>query len=438
MKTGSFYILALVCWCSTCQPVQQAKTEVGVVPQNDLVGCLYDLSQIIIGDVFAPPNASRIYAYACIAAHEAMLEEGEKTKESLARKLPDLGPIPKQAHESRDAEISGCMAFYTVAQKLVFNTKLCKDLEAKYLARAQQKGLDPQQVQHSIAYGRAVGAHILNWAKEDGYLQRNATNYYIVQKKPGFWQLTPPDYTDALEPNWGKIRPFLLQNAAQFRPEAPTPYSEAPESGFFQEAKEVYTVWKNLSNEQSTIARFWDCNPNVSNTAGHVFYFQQKLTPGGHWLHIAAALAEEQNLPPAATAKLLATLAMGIADAFISCWEAKYTYEYIRPVTFIQSKIDPEFTPILYTPPFPEYPSGHSVVSGAASTILAHFFGEKQAFTDRTEINFGQKERTFLSFEQAASEASISRLYGGIHFKKALTKGLEQGQKVGQFVLTQL
>lgn len=438
MKTRSFYILALVCWCSTCQPVQQGQTEAGKMPQNDLVGCLYDLSQIIIGDVFAPPNASRIYAYACIAAHEAMLGGSEKRNGRLSKKLPALNPIPVQTHKSWDAEIAGCIALYTVAQKLVFNAKLCGELEAKYLARAQQKGIDSKQIQHSVTHGRAVGAHILSWAKKDGYLQRNATNYYMVQKKPGFWQLTPPDYTDALEPNWGKMRPFFLQNAAQFRPEAPTPFDEAPKSAFFQEAAEVYAVWKNLSAEQNTIAQFWDCNPNVSNTAGHVFYFQQKLTPGGHWLHIAAALAEEQKMQPEATAKLLATLATGIADAFISCWEAKYTYEYIRPVTFIQAKIDPEFTPILYTPPFPEYPSGHSVVSGAASTILAHFFGEKLSFTDRTEINFGQKERTFQSFEQAAAEASISRLYGGIHFKKALTKGLEQGQKVGRFVLTQL
>lgn len=431
------YGLALVLLFAACKPVKKEAVQVNAKSSNDLVNCLHDLSQAIIGDVFAPPNASRIYAYACVAAYEAM--RSEEQYPTLAGKLNELQSFPKPALDKQyTPNIASCVAMYTVAKKLVFNAKLIAELEEKYVGQLKAQGIEAANLKHSLDYGRAVGQHILDWASKDGYLQRNANAYYMVKKTPGLWQLTPPDYTDAVEPNWGKIRPFVLKKAAQFRPIPPLAFNAHAGSPFYQEAAEVYQTWKALSAEQSAIAQFWDCNPNVSTTAGHVFYFQQKLTPGGHWLHIAAGLAEEKKLPNAATAQLLATLAVGIADAFISCWEAKYTYQYIRPVTFIQENIDPEFTPILYTPPFPEYPSGHSMVSGAASSILSHFLGQNFAFTDRTEVNFGQKPRSFQSFTAAAEEASISRLYGGIHFKSALTQGLKQGQQLGNFVLTQL
>ena len=126
---------------------------------------------------------------------------------------------------------------------------------------------------------------------------------------------------------------------------------------------------------------------------------------------------------------------MALADGFISCWEEKYNSELIRPETLINRYIDENWTPVLQTPPFPEYPSGHSVVSGAASVVLTRLFGDNFAYDDDTEVRYGLPVRSFTSFNQAAEEAALSRLYGGIHYRAAIDKGLLQGRKLGQHVV---
>jgi hypothetical protein len=131
-------------------------------------------------------------------------------------------------------------------------------------------------------------------------------------------------------------------------------------------------------------------------------------------------------------------VATTLHDAFISCWQEKYKSDRIRPETAINKYIDSEWRPLLQTPPFPEYSSGHSVVSSSVSVVLTHLLGDNFGFTDTSEVFFGLPERRFNSFYEAANEAAISRLYGGIHFRDACEGGLAQGKKVGQFVLNSL
>jgi membrane-associated phospholipid phosphatase len=125
-------------------------------------------------------------------------------------------------------------------------------------------------------------------------------------------------------------------------------------------------------------------------------------------------------------------------DAIISCWYEKYTTDLVRPITYIQTHIDPEWTPLIQTPPFPEYTSGHSAISAAAATVLSGIYGENYAFSDSTEVLFGQSVRRFNSFQDAAWEVSLSRFYAGIHYMESVSEGNKQGKFIGHIVLEAL
>jgi membrane-associated phospholipid phosphatase len=154
-------------------------------------------------------------------------------------------------------------------------------------------------------------------------------------------------------------------------------------------------------------------------------------TPPGHWIFIASSILDEQDAPLDRRVEVLATLSVAMADAFIGCWHEKFRWNLLRPVTYIRAHLDPAFQPLLITPPFPEYPSGHSTQSGAAAAVLTDHFGEDFAFTDRTHEEDGLPARSYPSFWAAAEEAALSRLYGGIHFRSAIEQGLEQGRCIG-------
>jgi PAP2 superfamily len=407
-----------------------------IFTKNQQTLWLRKLSQVVVSDVFSAPVTSRIYAYTSIAAYEG-LRPAFPTYKSYSNQLKGLKDIPQpEAGKNYYFPISSIMAFTTVAKKIVFNGKAMADMENEYIETLKKQPIDKVLLQNSIAYGQKVGDHIFEWAKKDGYLQRTSLGGYMVKKDDeSTWQPTPPDYMDAAEPNFKTLRPFTLDSAAQFCPVPPPQYSTSLGSEFYKYAKNVCTIGDSLTDEQRTIGSFWDDNPNTSVTSGHVTYFQQKLSPAGHWMHLTATIIEKENLDLMRSAEVFSKVAMGLFDGFISCWEAKYKYCLVRPETFINKYINKEWQPLIQTPPFPEYPSGHSVVSGSAATVLTHFFGDNYAYTDSIEAQFGLPIRQFKSFNEAAKEASISRLFGGIHYSFALTNGNLQGIKVGNNVV---
>jgi hypothetical protein len=210
------------------------------------------------------------------------------------------------------------------------------------------------------------------------------------------------------------------------------------QSDFYQEVMEVYEVGRNLNEEQLEIAKFWDCNPYVSHHQGHVMFATKKITPGGHWIGITDITTRKAGADFAATVEAYTLVSIALIDAFISCWDEKYRSELIRPETVINKYIDEDWLPVLQTPPFPEYTSGHSVISSAAATVLTKLFGEPFHFEDTTELEFGLTSRSFESFFQASEEAAMSRLYGGIHYMPACQNGIVQGKAIGKFVITNL
>lgn len=429
-----------VLWLLLLAGCKQKSTQASIDAfcRNQLPEWNNKLTYVIITDIFSPPVCARIYAYPNIAAYEALLPE-DKTYKSYAGKLKGLENLPKPDESKKYYfPVSSAIAFTTVAQKLVFNGDAMLEKEKTYLQQLDSLGIDGELLNNSVEYGRAVGKHILAWASKDGYLQRTAIGGYIVKKDPARWVPTPPDYMDAVENNWGTIRPMTLETASQFRPLPPTPYDTAKNSPFYNECMQVYEAITKPKVGDSTTAWYWDDNPNTSITDGHITYFLQKNSPPGHWIHIACGVAEKEKFSDVKTAALISQTAIALFDAFISCWEAKYFYNYVRPETFINKYIDKDWTPLIQTPAFPEYPSGHSTISASAATILTRFAGNNYAFIDSTEVPYGRPKRSFASFYEACDQASISRMYGGIHFLKSLTTGQIKGREIGTFVFEKL
>jgi hypothetical protein len=426
-------------WLSSCG-YKKDQEGLDKLSANQLQLWNRNLTQVIMSDVFSPPVCSRIYAYCNIAAYEAA-RQADTGFPSYASRLNGLEPLPSSSGvDNISIPVAEVIAFTTVAKKMVFNGNAINEMETVYLKQLDSLGLEEAIITGSVRYGQIIGEHILAWASADGYLQRNANPGYLVMKnEPGRWVPTPPDYMDAVEPNWGTLRPFVMDSAAQFRPEKPLPFETAKSGELYKEMIQVYqSAAGNHRDLSEAIATFWDCNPNVSVTSGHVTYFQQRLSPGGHWIYIAASVCEKEQFGAVKTAEVMSKVAIAIADAFISCWEAKFTYNTLRPETFINKYIDKEWKPFIQTPPFPEYPSGHSTISSSAATMLTHFLGDHYEFIDSTEVPFGRPPRYFVSFEAAAQEASISRLYGGIHLLRTLNMSAEKGERMADFMIKKL
>ena len=207
---------------------------------------------------------------------------------------------------------------------------------------------------------------------------------------------------------------------------------------FYKNVMEVYNIGKNLDTAQKAIALYWDDNPNVSVNIGHLNYFIHKISPGGHWILIGQQACIKKNIPVTKAAQVYALTAISLFDAFISCWDEKFKTNLIRPITIINRLVDKNWVPYIQTPPFPEFTSGHSVISNAAATILTVLLGTNFEFTDEIEIPFGNKARHFNSFYEAAHESTMSRVYGGIHYPETARISIEQGKKIGAHVLKTL
>lgn len=412
--------------------------ELNAYFENSVTEYNRKLTDVIVADIFTPPVASRIYAYSNIAAYEG-IRFSDSTKNSLGGQLNDL--ILTAAPDSNKEyyyPLTSMVAFLNVAKVLVFDIERVDNLRKDLLKDVQEIGIDKEIYENSIALGDAISSEIIERASTDGYLRRTALPRYSVNKDPGRWKPTPPDYMEAIEPHWNTIKPFVLDSAGQFDPGLPTSFDISDSSQFYEEAQEVYETVKNVDATQLEIAKFWDCNPNISTTKGHVMYFQQQISPGGHWVHITAQVLDEKETNAVDAAATLAQVSVAIADAFISCWDQKYKSSLTRPETFINEHIDPDWAPILQTPAFPEHTSGHSVASSAAATVLTHIFGDNYAFADETEVPYGLPVRSYKSFNHAAKEAAISRLYGGIHYRPAIELGVKQGKAVGEYVIEQI
>jgi PAP2 superfamily len=394
---------------------------------------------VIVYDIFSPPQAARVYAYASVAAYEALRPEYAAKYKTLAGQLNGLTPAPAPTPNVQYyLPLSSVHAFMTVGKALTFSSARMDSLRKAMDERFRHMGIPAPVVDSSIAYGDRVAQHILTWSKADHYLQTRGMPKYTVTPAPGRWVPTPPAYMDAVEPNWGMLRPFVMDSAGQIRPKPPFAFDTAKTSPYLRQVKEVFQTRTDLSEEQRAIAAFWDCNPYVMHVQGHAMFATKKITPGGHWMGIVGIAARKSGADLMQSAEAYARTSVALADAFMSAWSEKFRSNAVRPETVINAYMDESWEPLLQTPPFPEYPSAHSVISNAAAAVLTDEFGPGFVFTDDTEAAYGLPARSFSSFREAAAEAAISRMYGGIHYRRAVEEGSAQGLSVGQLVLKRI
>lgn len=412
------------------------EEKVVQVPPEELHGAMQQLTDVIVHDIFSPPVASRIYAYSTVGAYE-VLAVHDSAFIPLAGQLQGLEPLPLP-EQHVNYEVASVDAFLRIGEKFIFSEDKISQYREDWYARLKEEGMSDRLLESTLAYSQTVATHIKAWADKDLYKETRTYQRHPIGTEDWEWQPTPPAYMEAIEPHWNKIRTFVLDSAGQFKPGPPTNFSLDEGSPFYKEIMQVYETGNNLTDEQREIASFWDCNPYVMNVRGHVMFATKKITPGGHWMGITKIACQKDDASLMRSAEAYALTSLALADGFISCWDEKYRSNLIRPETVINRHIDEDWTPLLQTPPFPEYPSGHSVISTAAAEMLTSLFGENFEYTDSTEAAFGLPPRDFGSFREASQEAAMSRLYGGIHYMPAIENGVEEGRSVGNFLIKHL
>jgi membrane-associated phospholipid phosphatase len=356
-----------------------------------------------------PPVASRALAILHVSIYDAV-NGISRTHEPYA--------VESAVPASASIEAAASAAAHTVLVTLFpIDADSFDDLHAATLAAIS----DGPQKDRGIAWGEAVAHQILVLRADDG---SNA----LVAPPPfsgaGFWQPTPPLNAPFLLPQWGFVRTFVMPAGEAFRPPGPPDLGSEDYRADLEEVTAVgAAVGSTRTPEQTEIALFW------ADGAG-------TETPPGHWNRIAREVSIGLGNTVEQNARVFALLNIAMADSAICAWDAKYTFDFWRPVTAIRAGGDLFWNSLIATPPFPDYVSGHSAFSGAASTVLAMFYG-----TDSIEFSTGSDflpgvTRSFTTFSAAAAEAAVSRLYGGIHFRSANEDGLSAGIAIGEWTVT--
>jgi PAP2 superfamily protein len=423
---------------------QTSTTKKMVVDKSDatftrfLQPAVFSLSKIMMHDVVNPPAAARYYAYCMLGAYEIVVQNNNALSplSALLKQYKRHVITTKQA--DYDHRIAAIYCILETGRLMLPSGYRLQEEEEQFIAAQQKAKVSRAIIDSSVAVASYIAARIADYAKSDRYGKLSAQLRYTPIKGDGYWYPTPPAYMEAVEPNWKSVRALIIDSCNQFPPLPPVAFSKDSNSSFYRLAKEVYDVSIKPTPEQLNIASFWDCNPFVVATSGHMSIGYKKISPGGHWMNIAAIAAQKVPLDFAATITVQMLVGITINDAFISCWDEKYRSNRIRPETYINRYINIKWQPLLQTPPFPEYTSGHSVISTAAAEVLTYLLGDRFAYTDNSEEIFEIPARSFSSFRHAAVEAAISRMYGGIHYRDAIENGQQQGRELGKFITTRL
>lgn len=399
---------------------------------------MQNLTDIVVYDIFSPPVASRVYLYPTIAAYEVVRQASPQEFNSLVGQVKGLTPLPIPTNENVDFNLAAIYTFNIVGKALIFSEDKMEKFELDFAKKIKAIKVPRRVDKASKEYAVQAANAIKEWASKDMYSQTRTFPKYTIQEKDQFWKPTPPDYMDGIEPHWKEIRTMVLDSSNQFAPKPPLAFDLTEGSPFQKQLWEVFEVINNLDENQIEIAKFWDCNPYVTHHRGHAMFATKKITPGGHWIGITAIATRQAKSSFVETINAYTNVSIALFDAFISCWDEKWNTLIVRPETLINEHYDEEWLPLLQTPPFPEYTSGHSVISRAAAVTLTDLYGEGFSFTDTTEVAYGLGKREYTSFIHASEEAAISRFYGGIHYMMAIEEGVAQGQAVGEYIVNRL
>jgi hypothetical protein len=398
---------------------------------------VHALNYAVIYDIFSPPVASRIFAYSTMAGYET-LTRGNPALPRLDGKVNGLDNIPDPPSGAPvDFPFASLIALTRVGQALIFTEDKMNHFVDSLKTLARNSSMSSAMYQASLSYGNEVADSVLSWTKKDLYAQTRGM-VHTISHEDGHWVPTPPGYFASVEPKWESIRTIALDSPNQFPVPGPVAFSKKPGSAFYNMAKQVMDTGFALNKECKWIANFWDCNSFALHVEGHMMFATKAMTPCGHWMEVTGTICRLKHVDFDHTAETYAGTAIGMFDGFITCWWAKSYWDLIRPETYINQYINPDWKPYLQTPPFPEYYSAHSTISAAASTILGRMYGNLTAFRDSSERGWGWPDRQFKSLDEAAYEVSMSRFYGGIHYLPSVLIGMRVGQQLGNLVVDKL
>ncbi len=427
---AAIFLMTLVSGCKNSESKESQFTP------RDIHQVIEKMTDIMIHDVTNPPLAARFFSYACLAGYEvvAQNDSGFSSMHGLVNQYPSIKK-PDSIY-GYSYQLAALLAIMETAKKIQPSGKLLGEYENHFIDSCASSGYTEDVIAASRKYAEYISKPVLAYAKSDLYNKISNYPRYTPSGKEGSWYPTPPAYIAAIEPYFNTIRPFALDSCTQFKPEPPVPFSNKKNSAFYELIQKNYK--DSLTEEHQLMAAFWDCNPFAVQDNGHLQVGLKKISPGAHWLGITGFACEKAHKSFSQSMKIFTMVSMGLMDSFICCWDEKYRSNRIRPETAIRKYIDPDWKPLLQTPPFPEYLSGHSTISASSAQILTYYLGDNFHYTDSCEIRFGLPPRSFTSFYQASEEAAISRFYGGIHFMDAVINGTNQGKKVGALLLKKI
>jgi hypothetical protein len=386
-------------------------------------------------------QASRLYAYVAVTVYESVVN-GIPNGRSLSGQVNGNLIVPKiDASKEYDWGIVLCQAAAIVMPEMMPNVKATSRQKIAALAQVEERALITEHslsatvVEDSKAFGREVAKSIIAWAATDNYAATRGLLYRAPARNgnasyfdPSFWsEYGVADTQAPFEPYWFSLRPFMVSGAeVSCVVENPIPFSTDKNSEFYKWGKEVYDISVAKDQEQLDIAKYWANNPGQSGT------------PAGHWISIGNQLVDQQKMNLTKSAQMYAYLGMGTADAFIACWYQKYKHYLLRPITYIRENIEPGWGSPVTTPPYPDYTSGTSTGAGVNSLLLTKLFGENTPFTDRTHTDKGYGQRVYTNFKKAGTEAYLSRLYAGVHYRRPCELGFQQGECIGEQIWNKL
>lgn len=434
------YLMAFAISCVAFASCRE-KGDYTKITNDPLLYCktVKQLNDVVLGNNFPPMIAARNYAYANIAAYEC-IAAGNNNYQSLSGQIKHLPQMPKApAGKTIDYHLAALLSFTKVGNAVTFPEGSLMDYYGRLKNEADSAGMPGDVLDNTIAFSDTIVATVMAWSKKDNYAQTRSASKFTVKDDEGRWIPTPPMYGSAVEPHWMEIRTLVLDSASQCMPGRPPVYDiKNKNSMYYSYMMEVKKMGDSLTAEQKNIADFWDDNPFKLNVNGHVMFATKKFSPAGHWMNIVGIAAKTANADFNATVAAYTKTSIALFDAFISCWDEKYRSNYIRPETVINKFVDPNWRPYIQTPPFPSYTSGHATISAAAAEVMTEAFGDKLHFSDTSSLEFGIQSREIKSFREAAQEAAMSRLYGGIHYRFDNAAGNAAGTKVGGLVVSRL
>ncbi|HJS56340.1 MAG TPA: vanadium-dependent haloperoxidase [Chitinophagaceae bacterium] len=366
-----------------------------------------------------PP--SRPFAYSGIALYEAVVP-GMPAYQSLSGQLTDMPAIPKTVPGSAYHWPTCANAALAAMNRNFFpNTSVSNKAAITALENelntAYQSKVDKATFQRSVDFGKAVAQLIFHWSEADGYAT-NINKPYTPPSGPGLWAPTPPGFAPAFGPYWGNHRLFVACSIDDTAPPAPPAYSTDPSSNYYKMVKEVYDISKALTPDRVALALFYRDYPGFGD---------------GHYISILKQLLEQEKPTLDFTAMVFAKTGIACVDAGIGCWKMKFQYNQERPVRYIREVLGHrEWEPLIDTPPFPDFPSGHSTIAGSFAETLKDLFKNRYPFSDHTYDYLGMTPRTYNSMQELVKEICDSRVYAGIHYTYSCTAAAEQGRKIGQ------